>query len=91
RLNRYPEVKRFIFDDIPLFHNVEFKSVPGASPNLYFLNAQDEKVETVDLTQLDREGCNQLLIRKGFFKRNNPGDGVPPQFKDGPYGEHVEL
>ncbi|KAJ9596000.1 hypothetical protein L9F63_012821, partial [Diploptera punctata] len=42
RLNRLPEVKQFVFEDVPLFKNVEFKHIQGASPELVVLNAQDE-------------------------------------------------
>lgn len=91
RLNRLPEVRSFIFDDVPLFHNVEFERKPGAPPNLYLLNKNDKKVETIDLSPLTREECNQLLLHKGFYKRAHHDEPVPEEFLHGPYKPREEL
>ncbi|XP_046415177.1 selenoprotein M-like [Neodiprion fabricii] len=65
-LNRLPEVKKFIFEDLPLYENVEFKPIPGAVPELVLLNKNDEEVERLQLSRLNREECNELLVNKGF-------------------------
>lgn len=87
RLNRLPEVKRFINRDLPLFHNVEFQAKPGASPELLLLNADDEILETIDLSPLEQKECNELLLRKGFYKKPNSAASVPDEFLNGPYVE----
>jgi len=87
RLNKLPEVKRFINRDIPLFHNVEFEAKPGASPELFLLNSKGNTVEKFDLSKYDQQGCNKLLKKKGFFKREDMGLEVPEEYKFGPYVE----
>lgn len=91
RLNRLPDVKQFIYDDVPLFHNVEFVRKPGAPPLLHFLNSNDERVETVDLEKMSRQDCNQELIRRGFYRKKTLHEQVPPEFQHGPYRSSDEL
>ncbi|XP_015600570.1 selenoprotein M [Cephus cinctus] len=67
-LNRLPEVKKFVFEDLPLYENIEFKPIPGAIPELILLNENEEEVERLQLSQLNREECNELLSSKGFTK-----------------------
>jgi len=85
RLNKLPEVKRFIKRDLELFHNVEFKNKPGASPELHLLDMDGQLVEAIDLAPLDQKGCNELLIKKGFFKKEHMATKVPKEYKKGPY------
>lgn len=68
-----------------------FDRKPGAPPNLYLLNKDGERVETIDLSPLSREDCNQLLLRKGFFRRDKTEDPVPTEFEEGPYIPRDEL
>ncbi|KAG5892419.1 hypothetical protein JTB14_003355 [Gonioctena quinquepunctata] len=65
-LNRLHDVKKFVYDDIPNYENVEWKKISGAPPELIFLNSADEEVERHPLRQLSREECNKLLQSKGF-------------------------
>lgn len=91
RLNGLPEVKKFIFEDIPLYPQAEFKRVPGASPELFYLNSLGEVVEKVDLSKKSRQECNQLLLDKNFFKKNRPEDPVPEHILATlPAAEHPE-
>jgi len=91
-LNRLPEVKKFIYEDIPMFHNVVFKAVPGADPKLVLLNKLDQVVESIDLAKLKRRECNSLLVKKGFYLKKTLGEEVPEEHKEGPYGSgHEEL
>lgn len=90
-MNRLPEVKKFIFDDVPLFHNAEFKAKPGAPPVAYFLNAVDEAVETVDLSPMTRQECNDLFLKKGFYKKQSRDEVVPDEYLNGPYKAKEEL
>lgn len=88
-MNKLPEVKRFINRDVPSFHNVEFKSKPGASPELFLFDEDEQPVEVIDLSRFDQKECNELLIRKGFFKKEHMAS-VVPEYLTGPYVEKVE-
>jgi len=73
RLNRLPEVKRFIYEDVDQYPDtVTFKKIPGAPPSLKFLNAADEVVEEIDLSLYTKDGCNMLLEKHGFAKKPVP-------------------
>jgi hypothetical protein len=73
-----------------LFHNVQFERKPGAPPNLYLLNKSGQRVETFDLSSLNREQCNQLLLQKGFYKRS-ADEPVPDEYLEGPYRPREDL
>ncbi|XP_011883179.1 PREDICTED: selenoprotein M-like [Vollenhovia emeryi] len=68
-LNRLPDVKQFIFEDLPQYDNVEFKHIQGAIPELVLFNEQEEEVERLVLSKLTREECNELLLSKGFKRK----------------------
>jgi len=85
RLNRLPDVKAFIREDLQFFHNAEFKQIPHHNPDLVLLNAEDQVVERIDLSPFNREECNQLLISKGFYRKHSSDESVPEQFSKGPY------
>jgi len=92
RLNRLPEVKRFIFKELPLFHNAEFKQIGGASPELIYLNSLGEEIERVPLSEKTQIECRDLLLTKGFYMKKTEDDEVPEKFKDAPYNSpHQEL
>ncbi|XP_024883549.1 selenoprotein M-like [Temnothorax curvispinosus] len=68
-LNRLPDVKKFIFEDLPQYgENVEFKHIPGAIPELVLLNARGKELERHGLSKLTRKECNDLLVSKGFMR-----------------------
>ncbi|XP_017880689.1 selenoprotein M-like [Ceratina calcarata] len=69
RLNRLPDVRQFIFEDVPNYNNVAFKHIQGAVPELVLFNENEEEVERLPLSSLTREECNNLLISKGFTKK----------------------
>ena len=50
-------------------HNVHLKEKPGANPDLLLLDKKGEIIERIDLGKYDREGCNQLLLDLGFWKK----------------------
>lgn len=89
-MNRLPEVKKFIFEDVPLFHNVQFKAIPGAPPEIVLLNRFDQVVERLQLDKLNRDSCNQLLLKKGFYKKSSKDEIVPEEYLSGPYREPPE-
>lgn len=90
-MNRLPEVKKFIHEDVPLFHNVVFKPMGGAPPELVLLNRFDQVVERIALEKFNREECNQLMLKKGFYKKTSEDEEVPEQYLNGPYREREEL
>lgn len=90
RLNRLPEVKRFIYEDIPLYHNVEFVRKPGAPPILMLKNNDGKDVEKIQLQDYNREQCNDLLLSRGFYKKKNPSDEVPEEYKNAPLKQRVK-
>lgn len=90
-MNKLPEVKRFINRDVPSFHNVEFKSKPGASPELFLLDEDEQPVEVIDLSRLDQLQLNQLLLKKGFFKKEHMASVIPEKYMTGPYVEVVDT
>ncbi|XP_043253943.1 selenoprotein M-like isoform X1 [Colletes gigas] len=69
RLNWLPDVKNFIFEDLPNYNKVEFKHIRGAEPELVLFDRHNEEVERLPLSRLTREECNNLLITKGFTKK----------------------
>ncbi|XP_023933229.1 selenoprotein M-like, partial [Lingula anatina] len=66
-------------------HNVEFKKVGGAPPDLLLLNKAGEVIKRIDLSKYNREECNQLLIDLGFYKKSDKDEDVPEEFLEGPY------
>lgn len=68
-LNRYLDVKDFIFKDVPEYNNVEFKHIQGAVPVLVVFNHNDQEVERIPLSMLTRSELNELLVSKGFTKK----------------------
>lgn len=91
QLNRLPEVKRFIYRDLPLFHNVEFKQISGAVPELIFLNKAGKEIERIPLSEKNQLECRQLLIIKGFYMKKSEDEVVPDKYKDAPFTTHLEL
>lgn len=85
RLNKLPEVKKFIFEDIPFYHNVVFKPKPGAPPFLVLLDGEEEEIERIDLSKLNREECNELVTGLGFYKKMSREGEVPEEYQTGPY------
>lgn len=71
-----------------MFHNVEFKQIAGAIPEMIFLNKKGEEIERIDLTEKTREECNAILEENKFYKKATPEEEVPPEFKDAPYTRH---
>lgn len=71
-------------------HNVVFKTIPGAPPDLLLLNEYDETLEKFDISGWSREECNQFLLKKGFFKKTTQMEEVPEPHKSGPYTQHTE-
>ncbi|KAK0086646.1 hypothetical protein PV325_002822 [Microctonus aethiopoides] len=75
-LNRLPDVKQFIFNDVPHYDRVEFKHIQGAVPELVLYDSDKEEVERLALSRLTRDECNELLANKGFKRVVHTKDEV---------------
>lgn len=66
--------------DIPLYHNLVMKHIPGADPELVLLNHRYEELDRIALTDMSRFEINELLGKLGFYKKVQPEDDVPEEF-----------
>uniref|UniRef100_A0A3Q1FYU1 Selenoprotein M n=1 Tax=Acanthochromis polyacanthus TaxID=80966 RepID=A0A3Q1FYU1_9TELE len=85
QLNRLRElqVKAFVVQDIPL-HNLVMKHIPGADPELVLLNHYYEELDRIALSDMTRSEINELLEKLGFYKKAQPEDEVPEEFRFSP-------
>ncbi|NWS62504.1 SELM protein, partial [Chunga burmeisteri] len=79
-----PQVKAFVTQDIPLYHNLEMKHMPGADPELVLLSHRYEEVERIPLSDMTREEINQLVQELGFYRKETPDAPVPEEFQLAP-------
>lgn len=70
--------------DIPLYHNLVMKHMPGADPELVLLNHYYEELDRIDLSDMSRSEINALLGELGFYKKTEPEDEVPEEFRFSP-------
>lgn len=70
--------------DIPLYHNLVMKHIPGADPELVLLNHYYEELDRIPLTDMTRSEINALLATLGFYKREQEEDEVPEEFRFSP-------
>uniref|UniRef100_W5MPV3 Selenoprotein M n=1 Tax=Lepisosteus oculatus TaxID=7918 RepID=W5MPV3_LEPOC len=94
-LNRLREVKAFVTQDIPLYHNLVMKHIPGADPELVLLNHYYEELDRIPLTDMSRAEINALLGSLGFYKKSQPEEPVPEELrfapaKDSPWSRSPE-
>ncbi|KYO34839.1 selenoprotein M precursor [Alligator mississippiensis] len=64
------EVKAFVTEDIPLYHNLVMKHLPGADPELVLLNIRYEELERIPLSDMTREEINQMVQELGSSSRD---------------------
>ncbi|XP_047527479.1 selenoprotein M-like [Vanessa atalanta] len=69
-LNRLPEVKNFVMEDAPFYERLEVQFITGAPPILIILGENDNELERIALSKLNRVECNDILLQKGFNKKN---------------------
>ncbi|NXF96877.1 SELM protein, partial [Eubucco bourcierii] len=79
-----PQVKAFVTQDIPLYHNLEMKHLPGADPELVLLSHRYEELERIPLSDMTREEINQLVQELGFYRKEAPDAPVPEEFRFAP-------
>ncbi|XP_054905303.1 selenoprotein M isoform X2 [Poeciliopsis prolifica] len=90
------EVKAFVMEDIPLYHNLVMKHIPGADPELVLLNHYFEELDRIALSHMTRSEINELLEKLGFYKKAQPEDEVPEELrfapaKDSPFKDDRPL
>uniref|UniRef100_A0A4X1V9R1 Selenoprotein M n=1 Tax=Sus scrofa TaxID=9823 RepID=A0A4X1V9R1_PIG len=78
------EVKAFVTQDIPLYHNLVMKHLPGADPELVLLGHRFEELERIPLSDMTREEINALVQELGFYRKAAPEDPVPPEYMRAP-------
>lgn len=83
-MNRLVEVKAFVTQDIPLYHNLVMKHIPGADPELVLLNHYYEELDRIGLSDMSRSEINELLGKLGFYKKAKADDEVPEEFRFSP-------
>lgn len=70
--------------DIPLYHNLVMKHIPGADPELVLLNHYYEELDRIALSDMTRSEINELLEKLGFYKKAQAEDEVPEEFRFAP-------
>uniref|UniRef100_A0A8C0W2T1 Selenoprotein M n=1 Tax=Castor canadensis TaxID=51338 RepID=A0A8C0W2T1_CASCN len=80
QLNRLKEVKAFVTQDIPLYHNLVMKHLPGADPELVLLDRRYEELERIPLSAMTRDEINALVQELGFYRKVAPDARVPPEY-----------
>lgn len=58
-------------NDAPFYERVDVKFISGAPPEVVLLDADDQELERIDLSNLNREECNKVLGDNGFAKKGN--------------------
>ncbi|CAB1319827.1 unnamed protein product [Coregonus sp. 'balchen'] len=58
--------------------------IPGAEPELVLLNHYYEELDRIALSDMARSEINELLEKLGFYKKAQPEDEVPEEFRFSP-------
>uniref|UniRef100_A0A7N5JH37 Selenoprotein M n=1 Tax=Ailuropoda melanoleuca TaxID=9646 RepID=A0A7N5JH37_AILME len=74
------KVKAFITEDLPLYHNLDMKHLPGSDPELILLNHKYEELQRIPLSEMSREEINRLVQELGFYRKEKPDSPVPDEF-----------
>lgn len=96
-MNRLKEVKAFVTQDLPLYHNLVMKHLPGADPELVLLSRKYQELERIPLSQMTREEINALVQELGFYRKSAPEAHVPAEYLQAPAkppedaSEHADL
>uniref|UniRef100_A0A671KTD6 Selenoprotein M n=1 Tax=Sinocyclocheilus anshuiensis TaxID=1608454 RepID=A0A671KTD6_9TELE len=77
-------VKTFTVSQRIKVHNLVMKHIPGADPELVLLNHYYEELDRIPLSEMTRTEINKLLAKLGFYKKENPEDQVPEEFRLAP-------
>lgn len=74
-------MKRFIFDVVPLFHDVTFKPKGGAPPVLQLMTGDDKIIEEIPLDKYSTQDCTDLLEQLGFYKKSSKDEEISEEIK----------
>lgn len=77
-------MKAFVTQDIPLYHNLVMKHLPGADPELVLLGHRYEELERIPLSEMTRKEINALVQELGFYRKAAPDEPVPPEYLRAP-------
>lgn len=80
-------MKAFVYEDIPEYHNAEFKRLPGQPPVILFLNTNGEVVEQLNMEKMTRAQCNQMMLDRGFRKKEKEPEKEESEEELGVKGE----
>ncbi|KAL9981051.1 hypothetical protein ACROYT_G009708 [Oculina patagonica] len=80
------QVKAFIRELLPYYHDVKIRYIPGKDPTMVFLNADDKVVLEEDVSEKRKEEITQLLEKHGMSKSAEARSEVP----EDPYEEEPE-
>ncbi|KAG7490706.1 hypothetical protein JOB18_040716 [Solea senegalensis] len=72
------------FHSATSLHNLVMKHIPGADPELVLLNHYFEELDRIPLSDMTRSEINALLGKLGFYKKAQPEDEVPEEFRFSP-------
>uniref|UniRef100_H9GG02 Selenoprotein M n=1 Tax=Anolis carolinensis TaxID=28377 RepID=H9GG02_ANOCA len=78
------QVKAFITEDLPLYHNLVMKHLPGSDPELVLLSFQYKELERIPLSDMTREEINHLVQELGFYRKEAPDAPVPKEYQLSP-------
>uniref|UniRef100_A0A8C4TF06 Selenoprotein M n=1 Tax=Erpetoichthys calabaricus TaxID=27687 RepID=A0A8C4TF06_ERPCA len=81
------QVKAFVTQDIPFYHNLVMKHIPGADPELVLISHYYEELDRIPLSDMTRTEINELLLSLGFYKKESPDAAVPEEFRYAPAKE----
>lgn len=65
-------MKAFIREHQPHYPDVDIKYIPGADPEMVFLNAEDSEVMRVDVAVKSTEEIIELLAKYGLHEKIEP-------------------
>lgn len=77
-------MKAFVTQDIPYYHNLIMKHLPGADPELVLLGHRNQELERIPLSEMTREEINALVQELGFYRKAAPDEPVPPEYVRAP-------
>jgi len=75
-------VKQFIREDLEKYENTEFKAIPGHIPELVLLDADNNEIDRIDLSEKSRDQCNELLKEHGFKLKSPTEEEASPDGGD---------
>ena len=66
KLNRLPDLRKFIKEDVSMYSEISVRLISGQNPDFVILDDNGAESERIDLTQLDIQGLHSLIASRGF-------------------------